>query len=176
MSKKADLNLSIQAIVIIILAITLLGLGLTFMRQFIGRGSESLSGILEGVQLENPATSNTPITVKRDITVQTGKTEELLVGFYCSSSAECINAKPGITQCVDKTNTLVTNPNPATILIAPQVKVGSHESIGYKAILTPPGVATLSPFICTIQVDSWSSNVPGQSDWKQSKQVIIEVI
>ena len=40
MSKKGSLNLSINAIVVLILAITMLGLGLGFMKTMFGKVSE----------------------------------------------------------------------------------------------------------------------------------------
>ena len=164
MSKKADLNLSIQAIVIIILAITLLGIGLTFMRTFIGRGAESLGGILEGVQLENPATANTPITVKPNVNIQIGKkstdleipatsntpitikptvpvqigkkSTEVLIGFYCNAATPCHEAKPKITRCEPPlAGTAYKDPTFADAFLTPKVDVNPHEGIGFRAIL-----------------------------------------
>ncbi|MBS3142696.1 hypothetical protein J4464_04905 [Candidatus Woesearchaeota archaeon] len=97
-SKKADLGLSIQAIVIIILAITLLGLGLTFVRQFIGKGSESLSGIFDAAELENPATSLTPLTLPKEVNLRSGGKVIVDIGFYCNSPGPCTTAQPHIVE------------------------------------------------------------------------------
>ena len=180
MSKKADLNLSIQAIVIIILAITLLGLGLTFMRQFIGRGSESLSGILEGVQLENPATSNTPITIKPTVPVQIGKkSTEVLIGFHCNAATPCHEAKPKITRCEPPlAGTAYKDPTFADAFLTPKVDVNPHEGIGFRAILDnekfKDSSDTFIPgtHICSISIDS---DAPPSQDWVQKKQFFVEV-
>tara|TARA_Y100000310_G_scaffold82580_1_gene79184 strand:- start:236 stop:589 length:354 start_codon:yes stop_codon:yes gene_type:complete len=50
MHKKASLNLSINAIVILILAITMLGLGLAFMRNIFGQATGEFSEISGEVQ------------------------------------------------------------------------------------------------------------------------------
>ena len=67
-NKKGDLGLSIQAIVVIILAITLLGLGLTFVRNFFGKGAEGLGTVFDAAELENPATSINPLTLPKKVT------------------------------------------------------------------------------------------------------------
>ncbi len=49
-SKKADLNMSIQAIVIIVLAMTLLGLGINFIRGQFGSLTETTSSVQEQIK------------------------------------------------------------------------------------------------------------------------------
>ena len=44
MKKKGSLTLSINAIVVLILAITMLGLGLSFMRNIFGGATEEFTG------------------------------------------------------------------------------------------------------------------------------------
>ena len=52
MNKKASLNLSINAIVVLILAITMLGLGLGFMKTMFGKVTEDFGDISENLQNE----------------------------------------------------------------------------------------------------------------------------
>jgi len=166
MKKRASLSLSIEAIVIIILAITLLGLGLTFMRQFIGKGSEQLGSILDISKLDQPATINEPITAKETINVQIEKPSELTIGFYCDSPSECQVAKPAISTCDKAFNVLTTiNPVPTDLLTSPTINVPSHSSIGFKAILAP---LQQGNYICTLSFG-------GSESWKKQKQIYIEV-
>ena len=61
MKKKASLNLSINAIVVLILAITMLGLGLTFMRNIFGGAAKEftkVSGEVEKQMIEQAANMN----------------------------------------------------------------------------------------------------------------------
>ena len=54
--KKASLNLSINAIGILILAITMLGLGLTFMRGLFKQMEGKVSEAVSASELTNPPT------------------------------------------------------------------------------------------------------------------------
>jgi len=50
MKKKASLNISVQAIVVLILAITMLGLGLTFIRKFFGGTMEQFGEVSKQIE------------------------------------------------------------------------------------------------------------------------------
>jgi len=50
MRKKAAFNISIQAIVVLILAITILGLGLTFIRNMFGKTTAQLGEVSESIE------------------------------------------------------------------------------------------------------------------------------
>src|SRR3989344_5352930 len=161
--KKASLQLSIEAIVIIILAITLLGLGLTFMRQFIGKGSEEFSQILDISKLDNPATVNTPLTAPSELVVRTTETSELDIGFYCDSSTECREVSPRLINC----NPLVTLTANQQLLIAPKTNVGPHQSIGFKTIIDTSYLNPATTYICTLEVASRTNPPSGQQQKKQ---------
>jgi hypothetical protein len=51
-SKKGSLNLSINAIVVLILAITMLGLGLTFITKIFGQATGGLGDAFEGIDTQ----------------------------------------------------------------------------------------------------------------------------
>ena len=70
--KKADLSLSINAIVILILAITVMGLGLTFIRGLFKGATEKLGSALEATDITNPPTAETPLTIDQKITWSVG--------------------------------------------------------------------------------------------------------
>ena len=93
MRKKASLNLSINAIVVIILAITMLGLGLGFMRNTFGGVSdqfktvseqmkqemiESLRGSTEGVKLS-----------AYEVSVPRGGESTIYIGVKNSGTGDC---------------------------------------------------------------------------------------
>ena len=83
MRKRASLNLSIQAIVIIVLAMTLLGLGLAFVRgqfaQITAIGTEVQEQVREQItgQLR---VSGEKISFPRDITFSRGEAKTLTLG------------------------------------------------------------------------------------------------
>ena len=80
--KKASLNLSINAIVVLILAITMLGLGLGFIRSMFKGATSKLAGAIESTSLKNPADSNTPLTIDRQISIKANTDERIEIGYY----------------------------------------------------------------------------------------------
>ena len=161
-NKKGDLGLSIQAIVVIILAITLLGLGLTFVRQFFGKGAEGLGTVFDAAELETPA-SLQPLTLPKSTIVQSGDQLQLDIGFYCKKpSGDCANAKPILKElvCTGKYETIAGNSldvNPASgangiTLQAPSETVKSHAGIGFKGILKVTPGTPGGTFVCTLDI------------------------
>lgn len=73
--KKADLSLSMNAIVILILAITLLGLGLVFLRNLFGQIGEKVTTNLDASNTRVPVDEDRPIgTTPNNLEVEEGKT------------------------------------------------------------------------------------------------------
>ena len=85
MKKKASLNLSINAIVVLILAITMLGLGLTFMRNIFGGATKEftkVSGEVEKQMIEQMKESNKVVSLSRPkIVVKVGEKEQIFLGL-----------------------------------------------------------------------------------------------
>ena len=83
--KKASLQLSINAIVVLILAITMLGLGLGFMRNLFSSGEkqfERASDAVEKEVLEQMKESGKDIEFNRPvIKVKAGEKEQVWLGF-----------------------------------------------------------------------------------------------
>jgi len=85
MKKRGSLNLSINAIVILILAITMLGLGLAFMRNIFGGATEEfekVSGTVEKQMIDQMKESNKVVDISRPkIDLKIGDTDQLFLGF-----------------------------------------------------------------------------------------------
>ena len=62
--RRGSLQLSINAIVILVMAMVVLGLGLTFIRNLFGGAQENFGRIIDNTQLENPASPDNPITIE----------------------------------------------------------------------------------------------------------------
>ncbi len=89
-SKKADLSLSTNAIVVMIIAIVILGLALTFSRGIFTKLGEALSGI-GGQTISNPATYDDPITLSTaNLEIVRGKKMPLSISVFNKfSTGEC---------------------------------------------------------------------------------------
>lgn len=85
MYKRGDLSLSINAIVILILAITMLGLGLAFMRGTFGKVTEQFSQVSSEVQkdmINRLKTSNENIVLNAyELEISQGSTKDLYLAI-----------------------------------------------------------------------------------------------
>ena len=81
-SKRASLNLSINAIVILILAFSMLGLGLAFIRGMFQKMEDRAGGALGVEQLINPPTrNNVMVTQPADTAMRAREQKSILIGF-----------------------------------------------------------------------------------------------
>jgi hypothetical protein len=83
--KKGDLSLSINAIVILILAITMLGLGLAFMRNIFGGATTELtkvSGTVEKQLIEQMKAGTKALDISRPkVELKKGETDQVALGI-----------------------------------------------------------------------------------------------
>lgn len=81
-NKKGALELSINAIVILILAITMLGLGLTFIRGIFKQISAKVDAAVDANELSNPPTRDNPLTAAPSvITMRTNDRAKVVLAF-----------------------------------------------------------------------------------------------
>lgn len=81
-SKKGGMEMSITTIVILILAITMLGLGLTFVRSMMQKSVGKIGGAIEATQLETQPDAGNPVTIPEQINVKQGQKYQTKLGFY----------------------------------------------------------------------------------------------
>ncbi|MEK6964024.1 MAG: hypothetical protein AABX70_06340 [Nanoarchaeota archaeon] len=68
--KKGDLSLSVNAIVVLILAIVLLAFGLSFITKLLSKGESSLEGLFPSPQVQ--PTSTKPIAIPDSLLIKSG--------------------------------------------------------------------------------------------------------
>jgi hypothetical protein len=122
-NKKGDLSLSINAIVILILAITMLGLGLAFMRNIFGSATkefEEVGGTVKKQMIDQMKESNKIVDISRPkVELKTGESTQVFIGFKNDGNAErkftILTALPGTSlsqsgdQCNIKDNLTTTS-------------------------------------------------------------------
>ena len=81
--KRGSLALSTNAIVVLIIAITILGLALAFTRNIFGSLGKQIEDIGKQTLIENPPSFDKPMTLsKEEFDIRRGKSVSLGVGFY----------------------------------------------------------------------------------------------
>lgn len=125
-ARKADLSLSVNSIVILILAITMLGLGLGFTRFLMSSAQGKIEKIMNQEDLINPPNRDNVITLSPpDPAIKHAKTENLQVAYYNA------NGKPLCVQ-VDLVDT-ATLPGSTRPLIGAVNKVNA-QAVGLNQI------------------------------------------
>lgn len=141
MKKRGSLNLSINAIVVLIMAITMLGLGLGFITGMFGDISKQVGSAVKNEPEPPMATRSNPLTVSRDYVVA-DLNEDIGLKFSTFNSVSNVggNANSGITgSCTSsKIGTVVA--------VDPDVAAGKTKTISTLIPITGAG-----KFICTFK-------------------------
>lgn len=153
MNKKGDLSLSVNTIVIIILAITLLGLGLTFIQTLVGGATDKIGSFIDTTDLSEKPTSGRPLVVPTTLEVKYDSSRNVNVGFYNKGPGTLQNAKLMIDKCISTTGGNVVT---GVEIVAPEkTELGPSETVAYLAVLSVSGVAE-GNYICTLGMDGTS--------------------
>ncbi len=160
--KKGSMELSINAIVILIIAMTVLGLGITFIRSMFKSATGKLATGIENVDLAEQPSADKPITMPQTIEASRGGTVGVNIGFYNAGDQE-ITAQPAITN-VCKGTYIPAPPAPPTpaetttqpLIIAANVSVAAGTSTAFQTQITPPSSAKVTTYICTVSVGPYN--------------------
>jgi hypothetical protein len=107
-NKKGSLELSVNSIVILIIAIAILGLALGFIKANFGSLSQKLEQSTAEIPDAPMATASEPITIHSENLI-VGKGQQVPVKFsvYCPEDTDdCTNTKVNITNCDDVFSTI----------------------------------------------------------------------
>jgi len=126
LNKKAGMELSINAIVILIIAMIVLALGVLFVRGLFVKAGEKLGGAVSGAQVSKPASPDEPMTLdpsalqfsvsKGDksktavVSVYNTGSSTAPVGIYLTSCSGTIDVSAGIDiKLIAPTQTIAAN-------------------------------------------------------------------
>ena len=154
-SKRGALNLSINAIVVLIIAIVFLGLALTFTRNLLNQSSDKLITGIDNVDISTPADADRPITVDGRLEVKKNGKKLIKVSFY-NSGNEKIMAQPRFTMCVDDDGKSITD-LPSLGAISINVTANSEER--FQATLKA-GKLNTGSYICNLNIADANLQVP----------------
>ncbi|MFH1072197.1 MAG: hypothetical protein V1743_02095 [Nanoarchaeota archaeon] len=110
MKKRGSLSLSVNAIVVFILAFAMLGVGLFFINTIREKLTQGAVGVFDINQLKNPPTSDRPIVIPNEVTIKKMKKANLEIGYYNKGANEVTGAHPIIIECRDEFNNCLGKP------------------------------------------------------------------
>ncbi len=155
MKKKGALELSVNSIVIMVIAFVVLGLILTFTRTIFKFGQEKTTSIFEATSLETQPDAENPITLPDTINVKANGKKTMNVGYYNRNPFSAQNAKFGIYQCQDENGLDVMTEYDDGEEILPRITSASQtieasNLKGYKIIINEKGLTSGQLYICTV--------------------------
>ena len=167
MNKKGSMQLGINAIVVLIIALAILGLGMSFITKLFGSSSEKFSNIIDSSELPFSADSGNPLVFEAtDVTIKAGKNTKLKAAVYnfLSSDSEVIigDTEGNFFSCLDN-GELVD----ITMLSGMQT-VASGEQ-GAFALIIEAGEVDSGTYICTVTATL------GDED-SVSRQIFVNVV
>ncbi|MBW2966655.1 hypothetical protein KY342_06140 [Candidatus Woesearchaeota archaeon] len=152
-NKKAALNLSVQAIVILVIAFVVLGLALTLTRYIFGVAQEKAGRAIDIIELESKPTSDNPITIPKKVIIAKGDSKEMDIGVYNIKDTPYTSATLGIIRCIrtiGEDREVVEEDLPSMVTVEQTIE--SSDSAAYRAYLTENDKLTAGNYICIIAV------------------------
>lgn len=182
MKKKASLNLSVNAIVVIVIAFVVMGLALTFTQIIFKGGREKLEEAISVPEFGREATAENPITIPDTVNIQVGRSEKLEFQYYNKLSDSARNVTMSITSCqnsetgeylnqyVEDSNGQPTDDKELPTMVSPIAhNVGPSQVFEFKTVLSA-NKAPAALYICTLV----AANM-GTGEIYESKTVFLNI-
>lgn len=149
MTRKGSLSLSINAIVVLVIGIVVLGLSLGMIRGWFGIAQKEVGGLLDVSDIKSHADASIPLRMPSEVSVDVGKTADITIAYYNRGADTRQGAQPvlGSCQIVAGTGNLPL----ATNLISIPTDVGGSSEQAYKAIFNAEGL-TQGTYLCQISM------------------------
>ncbi len=177
-NKKGDLSLSVNAIVILVIAVIFLGLAIGFTTKMLRTSSESLLPAIENVDISTPADSEHPIRMDGTLSIKSGSQKPFGISFYNKKSTDASDAVPYIQCSSDGTDKFDSTTTKKIKFIALKTTVAPHALQNFKAILdagtTSGSAMDTKTYLCTLMIAKSTTGVP-TADIYESVQISLEV-
>lgn len=164
-NRKAALDVSINSIVVIVFAVTMLGLGLAFIKGYFEKAKSTIN--IDEVGEVPEATVSNPISLAReDLNVEKGKTSTFGAKFY-NNKESSHSVSFSINQCVSDS----TVPTTAFVLLSSAQTVNVGDQKQFKLQLKVAATTPSKEYICTLQALSSGTS----ATLLEEKQVTVKV-
>lgn len=129
------MELSINAIVTLVIAMTILAFGLGMINGVLSFGGSSLAQAVDGYRLDFPATSSDPLVSSRPIIFSEKKSNIILVSFYNTQTSRCdVSNSPSVGAWFDLACPDISFSRVQTVPL--DVSPGSYSTLGVSVDLT----------------------------------------
>jgi hypothetical protein len=169
--RSAAMQLGVSTIVILVIAMVIIGSGISFIRTFFSQGQEHLLKTFPASDVGlNPTNTNPLVLGSNELRVTQGETSTIQAAIY-NTEPDSVTYELNISNCINRSGADST----AISLTSPSTEISASESTAFQGILSTEGATPqASPYICNVQaIRSPSGSGPGES--VHSKQVTVQV-
>ncbi len=136
MRKRGGMQLSINAIVILIIAMVVLGIGILFIRGLFGKSAERLTTAISAQDIQNPATPDRPLVADKEVLLpKSNPTKTATMSVYNVAQNAVEDVTVNMSDCVAGQSTVESNAGIPyySLKTAPQ-DIPSNAYVGYQAV------------------------------------------
>ncbi len=147
-SRKGSMQLSIEAIIILVIAMVLLGLAIAFITGFFKQGTSKLTEPFDAISFGCDPSANDPIkTSPTLLQLKAGDTLQAKICVYNTLALDAKNVNVGVEGCVNNVIPAPAVTDVPKLLTQPQ-NIKRTETGGFNTILTAPSKP--GTYICTL--------------------------
>jgi hypothetical protein len=172
-NKKGSMELGINAIVVLIIALALLGLGIAFVTKLFSSSQSKMVRIIDRTELPIHADSLSPIVFDTSsLQIKAGKQEVLVVSVFNDDIEDSASTYiQHFSQCVDN---LGAQAAARVTISSPSQPIPAGADAGF-SVIVKPGTTEVkgTSFICTVGVILSTYNIPSR---QISRQLFIEIV
>ena len=146
--KKGSLSLSVNAIVIFVLAFAMLGFGIFIIQKLQGQTDPAISTAFDLGDLSAPPTSQNPVVISEKIQMKSTETKRFGIGIYNTKDTALTTVAPEFLQC---TGLDVPGTDAKIKIETLPVSIDASTSYAYTTNIVSVG-ATKGNYICEIGI------------------------
>ncbi|HJX05171.1 MAG TPA: hypothetical protein VJ461_00505 [Candidatus Nanoarchaeia archaeon] len=150
MNKKASMELGVNAIIVLIIALAILGLAMSFITNMFKRGTIITGTIIDNTQMPIHADSGEPLKVEtRDLSVKANSDNtQLKVSVYNNGNFDAEN--DFVKLWLDCYNMKTDLPEDKLLIKAPSQKIPLGSDVGYGAIVVAEKGTESGTYPCSV--------------------------
>ncbi|MEM4268436.1 MAG: hypothetical protein QXK37_06435 [Candidatus Woesearchaeota archaeon] len=183
MTRKGSIELSVNAIVVFVIALGMLGVGWFIITKLKVLGGEKVDKVFSIDELQTQPSSQDPIVFEDNIKIKYDDQTKIKGGFYNIRNVLAEDAVFSFKSCKDSNGVDVCgqntfcDPGPLPTMVSSQQSVEPSKGYGYNILIThkpEDGDLPTGTYVCEVVVHKQGSMLP--EDIYQSKSIWVEVV
>jgi hypothetical protein len=156
--RSAAMQLGISTVVILVIAMVMIGAGISFIRTIFSSGEQVISKSVPSEDLTLDATASDPLDVsKTQLRAQQGTSTSVQIGVY-NYKNDKVNVTTYLSECKNATDQDYTDFN----IVSTEKTIETGTTGGWNILFNLPDDASAqSPFVCKLQANATKEGTTG---------------